>query len=194
MTAPLEVKTPEELAEEERLAQEQDMIDALAEEEASNVKMAALEGVFVPSGIRRYRGVGPLKVETPRGLISAFSGDLICELHWPKNELDPPEEWDVVEEKIVVQETILLGLLFTCTLPELPELIEFRAQRIGEARRKAAAEAAPPPEGGVLSSKKGFELGPRNKNTGIGVPKPAPPKPTQLPAPPHATRQGELKK
>lgn len=188
MTAP--PLTPEEIAEAERLAQEQDLLDAQAEEDASDVKMAALEGVFVPSGITRHRGVGPLQIESPRGLIKAFSGDLICKLHWPKNPDALPEEWDVVEERIVVSETILAGLLFTCTIPEFPDLLEFRAARIGEARRAAAA--LPPPEGGVMS--KGFELGPRNKNTGIGVPKPAPPKPTQLPAPPHATRQGELKK
>lgn len=162
--------TPEEIAEAEKAAQEQDLLDAQAEEDASNVKMAALEGVFVPSGITRHRGVGPLKIESPRGLISAFSGDLICKLHWPKNPEALPEEWDVVEERIVVSETILAGLLFTCTIPEFPDLLEFRAARIGEERRKAAAEVPP------VALAAGFSLGRSSKN-------PIAPKPTPLPAP-----------
>jgi hypothetical protein len=184
MTAP--PLTPEEIAEAERLAQEQDLLDAQAEEDASNVKMAALEGVFVPSGITRHRGVGPLKIESPRGLISAFSGDLICKLHWPKNPDALPEEWDVVEERIVVSETILAGLLFTCTIPEFPDLLEFRAARIGEARRLAAQV---PPEGGVMSAAKaGWDLGDRPKPTQLPASKPVlKPKPSnELPTPPKA--------
>ena len=150
--------TPEEIAaanEEELAAQQQDMVDALAEEEESNTAMAALEGVFVPSGIFRHRGIGPLQYETRRGLLKVFSGDLVCHLAMPTNPEAPPEEQVFEDEFIAVSELTLSGLLFSVEPRLFPENINVRAQRIGNERREAAAEIPPEEPPATLSRKQG---------------------------------------
>jgi len=144
-TAP---KTEEEIAQEtadELAAQQEDLVAAQAEMDASYEAMGALEDAFIPHGIFRHRGAGPLQYETKRGLIKVFSGDLVAHIHGPTNRDAPQEEWEFEEEWIVVSEAVLGALLFTVDPKLFPETLEVRAGRIGEERRAAAA--APPPEG-----------------------------------------------
>jgi len=136
----------------EKLAQAQDLEDAKAEEQASNAAMAALEGAFVPNGITRHRGVGPIQYETRRGLIKVFPGDLVCRVTGPTNPDDPPEDWILEEDFIICSQVILTALLFTVPPEHFPDVLEYRAARIGEERRKAAAEA--PEEPPVALSRK----------------------------------------
>lgn len=128
-------------------AQKQDMEDAKAEEQASYEAMGALEGAFVPHGIFRHRGAGPLQYETKRGLIKVFSGDLVCHLHGPSNPEAPEADWELEDDWIVVSEAVLTALLFTVDPKLFPESLEYRAGRIGEERRNTP----PPPEADAQS-------------------------------------------
>lgn len=166
------LQTPEEIQaalDAELEAQKQDMEAAKAEEVESNTAMAALEGAFVPNGIFRHRGVGPLIYETRRGLLKVFSGDLVVHLVGVTNPTAPQEEWILDDEYIAVSEATLTGLLFTVAPNLFPDTLEYRAIRIGEARRAAAV---PPPT--TLSTTK--KLGSKDK----------PEPPFQKPTPPIA--------
>lgn len=174
--------TPEEITaadEAEKAAQLQDMEDAKAEEQESNTAMAALEGAFVPNGIFRHRGVGPLIYETKRGLLKVFSGDLVCHLVGITNPSAPPEEWILDDEYIAVSEATLTALLFTVEPRLFPDLLEYRAIRIGEERRAAAA--APPPVLEGTSARKGDPSRPGKPDNELpgrpAKPNPTPPRP-----------------
>jgi hypothetical protein len=125
-------------------AQAEDLEAAKAEEIESDAAMAALEGAFVPNGISRHRGVGPIQYETRRGLIKVFPGDLVCKVTGPTNPDAPEAEWILEEDWIICSQTILGALLFTVPWKMFPDQLEYRAARIGEERRAAAAEAPPP--------------------------------------------------
>jgi hypothetical protein len=197
--APAQTMTQEEIDAEyeaEMAAREADMVAAEAEEIASNEAMAALEGAFVPNGISRHRGVGPIQYETRRGLIKVFPGDLVCHVVGPTNPDAPEEEWILEDDFIICSQAVLGALLFTVDWKLYPDTLEYRANRIGEERRAAAA--LPPVE---LARKDGESdvdykrrqeqaeadrqkkiLDDRKKKAEEG--KKLPPKPTQLPSQP----------
>jgi len=171
----------DQATQEEMDAQKQDMEDAKAEEQASYDAMGALEGAFVPHGIFRHRGAGPLQYETKRGLIKVFSGDLVCHLHGPTNPEALEADWNLEDDWIVVSEAVLNALLFTVDRKMFPESLEYRAGRIGEERRAAAAGEDVPegdaqlkegPEGeqdpsasrGLGSSALGTQIGKKGKD------------------------------
>lgn len=140
-------KTPDEL---EKEAQLEDVKKAEEEGKASDEAMKALTGPW--SNVRRHRGVGPLVLETRRGAIKVFSGDIVAR-HTPK----APEGEEKPEDKMA-REAKAEDLVFTeeqfvelsgIEAKLLPEDPFYRAIAIGEARRKAAAEppAEEPPAG-----------------------------------------------
>jgi len=142
LASPVATMTQEEIDAEyeaEMAAREADMEAAEAEEVASNDAMAALEGAFVPNGIMRHRGVGPIQYETRRGLVKVFPGDLVCHVVGPTNPDAPEEEWILEDDFIICSSAVLGALLFTVDPVLFPDTLEYRAQRIGEERRAAAA-------------------------------------------------------
>jgi hypothetical protein len=54
---------------------------------------------------------------------------------------DPPEEWILEDDYIICSQVILSALLFSVPWRHFPDVLEYRAVRIGEERRAAAAEA-----------------------------------------------------
>lgn len=102
--------------------------------------------------VRKHIGVGPLAYETKRGLVKAFSGDIIGTFEFETGELKPdgtpvlgPDGQPVKERGYIVLDEQAFTTLFGKSVPiSLP--LDYLAVKIGEERRKKSAPKPKDPD------------------------------------------------